>query len=226
MAGADKVGNQPLAPVNAPRTDPTNRSTRRSGGTGFGERLSHEGALVRSESRETSRALVSDETYLRERTFEELKTLVQAIQEGVTDPWQLTDLIFYARHPEMKGVPLTHEHQAARRVEPGQRASRPSHAEWVSDFIGARRARRRGRGRGSSPPRSKRLRARHRTDTPRGRKRQPFDDVDRPRRQWCPGLHQPSLRAAGAGVEFRYDVLTAGATPASRSSGVSARESA
>ena len=40
-----------------------------------------------------------------ERTFEELKTLVQAIQEGVTDPWQLTDLIFYARHPEMKGVP-------------------------------------------------------------------------------------------------------------------------
>ena len=38
---------------------------------------------------------------------EELKTIVQALQLGATDPWQLTDLIFYARHPEMKGQPLT-----------------------------------------------------------------------------------------------------------------------
>ncbi len=53
----------------------------------------------------------ADEDWLRERTFEELKTLVKAIQLGATDPWQLTDLIFYARHPEMKGVPLTAEHQ-------------------------------------------------------------------------------------------------------------------
>lgn len=52
-----------------------------------------------------------DENWLRERTIEELKTLVKAIQIGATDPWQLTDLIFYARHPEMKGVPLTAEHQ-------------------------------------------------------------------------------------------------------------------
>jgi soluble lytic murein transglycosylase-like protein len=52
-----------------------------------------------------------DEKWLRERTVEELKTLVKAIQLGVSDPWQLTDLIFYARHPELKGVPLTAEHQ-------------------------------------------------------------------------------------------------------------------
>ncbi len=47
----------------------------------------------------------------RERTLEELKTIVRAIQAGVTDSWQLTDLIFYARHPEMVGVPLTKDHQ-------------------------------------------------------------------------------------------------------------------
>lgn len=57
------------------------------------------------------RPSAEDEKFLRERTMEELKTLVQAIQLGATDPWQLTDLIFYARHPEMKGQPLTAEHQ-------------------------------------------------------------------------------------------------------------------
>lgn len=54
-----------------------------------------------------SRPSAQDEKFLRERTVEELKTIIQAIQLGATDPWQLTDLIFYARHPEMKGTPLT-----------------------------------------------------------------------------------------------------------------------
>ena len=58
-----------------------------------------------------ARPELTPENWLRERTVEELKTLVKAIQLGATDPWQLTDLIFYARHPEMKGVPLTAEHQ-------------------------------------------------------------------------------------------------------------------
>lgn len=53
------------------------------------------------------RPSAEDEKFLRERTLEELKTIIQAIQLGATDPWQLTDLIFYARHPEMKGSPLT-----------------------------------------------------------------------------------------------------------------------
>lgn len=48
----------------------------------------------------------------RRQTLAELKTLVRAIEAGVTDPWQLTDLIFYARHPEMVGTPLTGEHAA------------------------------------------------------------------------------------------------------------------
>lgn len=54
---------------------------------------------------------LTEENWLRERTLAELKTLVKAIQLGATDAWQLTDLIFYARHPEMKGKPLTAEHQ-------------------------------------------------------------------------------------------------------------------
>lgn len=63
------------------------------------------------DSSNDSRPALTEENWLRERTLEELKTLVKAIQLGATDPWQLTDLIFYARHPEMKGVPLTSEHQ-------------------------------------------------------------------------------------------------------------------
>lgn len=54
---------------------------------------------------------VDADSWLRERTVEELKTLIQAIQLGVTDEWQLTDLIFYARHPELKGTPLLSENQ-------------------------------------------------------------------------------------------------------------------
>ena len=48
----------------------------------------------------------------RRRTVEELRTLVRAIQSGVTDQFQLTDLIFYARHPELIGVPLTKDQQS------------------------------------------------------------------------------------------------------------------
>jgi hypothetical protein len=48
----------------------------------------------------------------RQRTIEELRTLVRAVQSGVTDQFQLTDLIFYARHPDMVGVPLTNKQQS------------------------------------------------------------------------------------------------------------------
>lgn len=61
--------------------------------------------------KEDLRSGAPEENWLRERTVEELKTLIKAIQLGATDPWQLTDLIFYARHPELKGVPLTSQHQ-------------------------------------------------------------------------------------------------------------------
>ncbi|HEY0429773.1 MAG TPA: transglycosylase SLT domain-containing protein [Pyrinomonadaceae bacterium] len=45
----------------------------------------------------------------REQTFEELKTLVRAIQTGETEPFKLTDLIFYARHPELLGKSLANQ---------------------------------------------------------------------------------------------------------------------
>jgi soluble lytic murein transglycosylase-like protein len=41
------------------------------------------------------------------RTREELRTIVMAVQSGFTDPWQLTDLIFQARHPELIGADLS-----------------------------------------------------------------------------------------------------------------------
>ncbi len=45
----------------------------------------------------------------KKQTFEELKTLVQAIQTGETDAFKLTDLIFYARHPELIGKSLANQ---------------------------------------------------------------------------------------------------------------------
>jgi soluble lytic murein transglycosylase-like protein len=51
-------------------------------------------------------ALGSDPEVQR-RTREELKTIVLAVQAGFTDPWQLTDLIFHARHPELIGADLS-----------------------------------------------------------------------------------------------------------------------
>ncbi len=61
--------------------------------------------------KEIAKTDVETDKWLRNRTIEELKTLMQAIQLGVTDEWQLTDLIFYARHPDAKGKPLTSENQ-------------------------------------------------------------------------------------------------------------------
>ncbi|OYT69987.1 MAG: hypothetical protein CFK52_12435 [Chloracidobacterium sp. CP2_5A] len=51
-------------------------------------------------------ALGSDPQTQR-RVREELKTIVMAAQAGFTDPWQLTDLIFQARHPELIGADLS-----------------------------------------------------------------------------------------------------------------------
>lgn len=55
-----------------------------------------------NDEQKPSGGLWSDESS-RKQTFEELKTLVQAIQTGETDAFKLTDLIFYARHSEMVG---------------------------------------------------------------------------------------------------------------------------
>jgi soluble lytic murein transglycosylase-like protein len=46
----------------------------------------------------------------RRQALDELRMLVRSISAGVNDPVRLTDAIFYTRHPEMEGVPLTGEH--------------------------------------------------------------------------------------------------------------------
>src|SRR5918992_613038 len=206
MAGAERVGNQPLAPVSAPRAE---EAARRRGGTGFGERLSNESALVRRE-RQTAPAPVTDEAYLRERTFEELKTLVQAIQEGVTDPWQLTDLIFYARHPDMKGVPLTHEHEAL--LDEWNQISallvHPTLNE-VSDFLGADLL-----GGEVAGPEQFATAFERATQTRAGASRlsgggaHRFDDVIARAVQWCPGLSPAILKSLLAQESnFHTDVI-------------------
>ncbi|MFQ3582499.1 MAG: transglycosylase SLT domain-containing protein [Chloracidobacterium sp.] len=67
-------------------------STRSVGKTAFETRL--------------EQALGAD-SQVQRRTREELKTIVMAVQSGFTDPWQLTDLIFQARHPELIGADLS-----------------------------------------------------------------------------------------------------------------------
>jgi soluble lytic murein transglycosylase-like protein len=118
MSGIRKLDQQPIRPANAPRTEPTRAERGRK--EDFDARLGGTNKLVRypQQSQSLERAghepvgHSTEEEWVRERTLEELKTLVQAIQVGITDPKELTDLIFYARHPEMLDVPLTREHQA------------------------------------------------------------------------------------------------------------------
>lgn len=203
MSGAERVGNQPLAPVSAPRAEEAAR--RRGGGTGFGERLSNDAALVRRE-RQAPSAPVAEEAYLRERTFEELKTLVQAIQEGVTDPWQLTDLIFYARHPEMKGEPLTADNQTL--LDEWNQISallvHPTLNE-VGDFLGADLLG--GEVRGPAQFATAFERATH---TAAGSARltgggvHRFDEVIAHAVEWCPGL-SPSILKSLLAQESGFD---------------------
>jgi hypothetical protein len=112
MAGENlKIQNQvaPAAPrfedQKAQKTRGGQKTFELPGRTGFSQK--REDFAVDEKASFERRPAAADEKFLRERTLEELKTLIRAIQLGATDPWQLTDLIFYARHPEMKGTPLT-----------------------------------------------------------------------------------------------------------------------
>ncbi|HEX8455931.1 MAG TPA: transglycosylase SLT domain-containing protein [Pyrinomonadaceae bacterium] len=139
---------------------------------------------------------LSDEAWARQRTLEELKTLVQAIQAGVTDPWQLTDLIFYARHPEMIGQPLTKEQQplldewnaiSALLVHPA--------LNEVGDFLGANVIG--GDVRGAQGMETAFERA---TASPvnagrlAGGSTRAYDDVIARAVEWCPGLSPAILK--------------------------------
>ncbi|HEX2271407.1 MAG TPA: transglycosylase SLT domain-containing protein [Pyrinomonadaceae bacterium] len=77
----------------------------------FDSSLNHNAIVVGRDSLPPETQEASWSETARRRTIEELRTLVRAIQSGVTDQSQLTDLIFYARHPELVGVPLTRDQQ-------------------------------------------------------------------------------------------------------------------
>jgi hypothetical protein len=63
------------------------------------------------DSYETSKYYQEETEAARQQTIEEFKTIIRAIQSGNRDPRELTDLIFYARHPELIDLPLTKDHQ-------------------------------------------------------------------------------------------------------------------
>jgi len=111
----DKVRLQTASPVAPlPRDEKILRPERARSGKAFETSLKDEKDTLVSSKRQTrddAQPALSDDSWLRKRTIEELKTLIEAIQIGETDAWTLTDLIFYARHPEMKGVPLTNQYQ-------------------------------------------------------------------------------------------------------------------
>lgn len=112
MAGDNIKIQTQIVPL-APRRD--EKATETRGGRRFELREKFDSADRRNnfaqDRQDDTNPSLTDENWLRERTIEELKTIVKAVQLGATDPWQLTDLIFYARHPDMKGVPLTADHQ-------------------------------------------------------------------------------------------------------------------
>lgn len=72
--------------------------------TGRGFAVSEQKNNQNDGSRSTKNFRVDESS--KQQTFEELKALVRAIQEGETDAFKLTDLIFYARHPEAIGKSL------------------------------------------------------------------------------------------------------------------------
>ena len=96
------VGRVITSAGNAEPISPRRRRDSSSSAASFDNSLS-----VESENREKA----SWSEAARQRTIEELRTLVRAIQSGVTDQFALTDLIFHARHPELVGVPLTQDQQ-------------------------------------------------------------------------------------------------------------------
>ena len=207
MAGADKVSNAPVQAPGVPRRSdgaPAPRQ-RRTDATGFGERLTGTEKTPRGARSEQTFAAgqgaplapqeyLTAEAWLRERTLEELKTLVEAIQSGVTDPWQLTDLIFYARHPELNGQPITQRELLDEWNQISALLVHPAINE-VGDFLGANVLG--GEVSGSadmgtaferafaSPVNAKRL--------PGGQVHR-YDEVIARAVEWCPGLSPAILK--------------------------------
>lgn len=193
MSGADRVGGGGPQQVNGlTRTGDASRNApaRKNARAAFDERV----GLESNATTEHAAEYLTAEKWLRERTVEELKTLVEAIQSGVTDPWQLTDLIFYARHPEMKGQPLTDRGLLDEWNQISALLVHPAINE-VSDFLGANVLG--GEVSGPAQMGTAFERAMH---SRAGAARLPggdvhrFDDVIASAVEWCPGLSPAILK--------------------------------
>lgn len=212
MSGIRNIGGEKASGVNAESHPPlinTTTTARGAGAANFDRRLGDTRlARIKLEcerlpahsDKKNEKLEVRDQAHTRQRTLEELKTLVHAIQSGVTDPWQLTDLVFYARHPEMRGAPITHEHQnmldewndiSALLVQPT--------INEVSDFIGANLAG--GEVRGANQIKSAFERAAapvggvsnlHNIVGYGGARTVRYDEIIARAVEWCPGL-SPSI---------------------------------
>lgn len=209
----DQVQPQPIQQVNDPRRGRAAQGTRDGR---FDNRLSESTNASRpfpaTGSRSAydagARQLSPDEAWARERTLEELKTLVRAVQAGVTDPFQLTDLIFYARHPEMIGKPLTGAENQALLDEWNQISALLVHPTLneVGDILGANVADGEVRGTdgmrtaferatNASPIEGAGLDATRRAGSGRtvaGGSVNRFDNIIASAVEWCPGL-SPSI---------------------------------
>lgn len=193
MAGAERVGGRPAQAGGLSRAEESGRNVpaRRNARAAFDERVGLDPNA--SGSAGNAAEYLTAEKWLRERTVEELKTLVEAIQSGVTDPWQLTDLIFYARHPEMKGQPLTDRELLDEWNQISALLVHPAINE-VSDFLGANVL----GGEVSGPVQMETAfeRAMHSRAGARlpGGDVHRFDDVIAHAVEWCPGLSPAILK--------------------------------
>ena len=97
---ADRINN-----INSPSTNfPSDKKirTRKSDPINFDRRLDEKTDRVQSPFENKLAEQGENETFeqkdswLKQRTNEEIKAIVKAVQLGVKDPWQLTDLIFFS----------------------------------------------------------------------------------------------------------------------------------
>ena len=191
MAGAERVGNSALAQVpGVRRQDELAPARRPNRADAFGERVSR-ARETGSAGRAGAAEHLTAERWLRERTLEELKTLVEAIQSGVTDAWQLTDLIFYARHPDLKGQPLTDQALLDEWNQISALLVHPAINE-VGDFLGANLLG--GEVRGPAALGTAFERAFERAPRLPGGGVHRFDEVIARAVEWCPGLSPAILK--------------------------------
>ena len=141
----------------------------------------------------------------RQQALEELRMLVRAIREGVTDPLRLTDAVFYTRHPEMAGVPLTGEHQLL--LDEWNAISRglvhPT-LQQVAEYVAADAPGGRSEGSDGVAPSS----ARASGPAGAGRDVNRYDDIIAGASDLCPGLSPSVLKSLLAQESnFRADVI-------------------